>query len=67
MANAEQSRNMGEKMGDFLKRFGLVGAMIGAIGILANIQIGAVLFKVGLGTAAVGYAGEKLSGSGKKK
>jgi flagellar motor component MotA len=66
MANVEQNRNAGEKVGDFLKTYGLIGAMIGAIGILASMKFGGTLFTVGAEAAVVGYAGEKLAGSGKR-
>lgn len=66
MANAE-NRNFAEKGSDFVKRLGIVGGLIGLIGMLAAMPIGATLFAGGALVGGIGYAGEKMAGSGKKR
>jgi hypothetical protein len=66
MANAEQNRNFAEKGGDFVKRLGIVGGLIGIIGMIAGMKFGETLFVGGVVAGSAGFAAEKLAGSGKK-
>ncbi len=65
MANPEQGRNFGEKTGDFFKRSGIIGAILGLITMLAE-PVGATIFVGSVIVGGGGVAIEKLSGPKKK-
>ncbi len=67
MKEGEGNRNFGEKTGDFFKRYGLIGALIGVVAMLAvEGPIGGTIFVASAIVGGGGVAVEKLSG-GKKK
>jgi flagellar motor component MotA len=59
-----ERRSIAEKSGNFLKRAGIVGAVIGLVAMIASIKIGETLF---VGGAAVGAAGAVTENAARPK